>query len=276
MRVWVVDAFTDRPFAGNPAGVCLLETPLWPDEAWMRSVAGELNAETAFVYPLDGTSGREWALRWFTQSAESNVCGHATLAAAHVLHRIREGVGSFSFHSSFGILTAHAREDGAFMLDFPPAELSEVPPPDGLPEALGAQPGSAWRTGALGDLLVRLAEEDDVRELRPDPAAVVDVCRRESLRGIAVTAAARSQACGYDFVSRWFAPGNGGLEEDAVTGSAYTALAPYWSSHLGRDTLTGLQVSARTGVVHTELHGDRVLLTGTAVTTVEGVLHLPP
>jgi PhzF family phenazine biosynthesis protein len=276
MRVWIVDAFTDRPFAGNPAGVCLLETPVWPDEAWMRSVAGELNAETAFVYSLDGTTGSKWGLRWFTQWAESNVCGHATLATAHVLHRARELVGPLSFHSQFGVLAAHIREDGAITLDFPAAELIEVPLPDELPEALGAQPASTCWTGTLGDLLVRLGEEDEIGELRPSSAAAVELCRRESLRGIVVTAPAQDQDSGYDFVSRWFGPEHGALYEDAVTGSAYTALAPYWAPQLGRNTLTGLQASARTGLVHTELHGNRVSLTGSAVTTIEGVMHLSP
>jgi PhzF family phenazine biosynthesis protein len=273
--VWIVDAFTDRPFAGNPAGVCLLQKRSWPDEDWMQRVAAELNSETAFVYPPHGSVGEEWALRWFTPYSESNICGHATLAMAHVLYSLRPVLKVFSFHSPAGILGAHVSRRGATItLDFPVASLTQVSIPPGLAEALGTEPISALRTGRLGDLLVRLRDEDDVRALRPKPLLTAELCRREALRGIIVTAAAMTSDCGYNFVSRYFAPGDP-LVEDAVTGSAHTALAPYWSPLSGSDTLTGLQASIRSGLVHTELNGDRVLLIGSAVTVLQGFITLP-
>ena len=275
MQVWIVDAFSDRPFTGNPAGVCLLESSTWPGASWMRTVAGELNWETAFVRVLDEATGRVWGLRWFTPWAEANLCGHATLATAHVLHGARLLDGPFRFHSPAGLLVADALEDGCIRLDFPAAVVTEVALPRGLSEALGRQPVSAFRTGTLGDLLVTVEEDTDVLEARPNSGATVDLCRRESVRGVVITAPAQRSNCAYDFVSRYFAPGNGGLYEDAVTGSAHTALAPYWARQLGRKVLTGLQASARAGSVHTELHGDRVYLTGFAVTTMEGVMTCP-
>jgi predicted PhzF superfamily epimerase YddE/YHI9 len=270
MRVWIVDAFAEKPFAGNRAGVCLLNDSRWPDEEWMRQVADELNAETAFAYPLD-ESGSAWRLRWFTAEAESNICGHATLAITHVLHHEHPSIESFAFETGFGTFCGRAREDESIGLDFPAAPLTQVPVPQGLREAIRAQPLATYRTGDLGDLLVRIGDENEIRALRPDSVAIADLCRRESLRGIIVTAPARSSDCSYDFVSRFFS----GAWEDAVTGSAHTALAPYWAAELGASALTGLQASSRAGHVHVELHNDRVHLFGSAVTTVEGHLHTP-
>lgn len=266
----IIDAFTDEPFAGNPAGVCLLDAGAWPDEAWMRRVAVELSLETAFARPLPAGGQADWDLRWFTPAAESNVCGHATLATAHALCAGRTVPLTVRFASGFGLLVAHAHLDGAITLDFPVAHPAEVSAPGGLAQALGVEPDAFHQTGALGDLLVTLGDESAVRCLSPDFPALAEVTRRAGIRGIIVSAVAHGHG-GYDFVSRYFAPA-GGILEDPVTGSAHTALAPYWSQRLGRDELTGLQGADRTGLVHTAVRGDRVHLTGHAVTVLEGVL----
>jgi PhzF family phenazine biosynthesis protein len=271
MRIRIIDAFTDRPFAGNPAGVCLLDTGTWPDKEWMRLVAAELSHETAFARPLPDGAGADWALRWFTPAAESNVCGHATLATAHALHADRGTPLTVRFTSQFGTLIARTRADGTITLDFPAAFPAEAPAPGGLARALGATLGAAYSTGALGDLLVVAGSEAAVRGLQPDFTALADLTRRNGIRGVIVTAAAADRHGGYDFVSRYFAPA-GGIAEDPVTGSAHTALAPYWSHRTGRDSLTGLQVSDRTGLVHTAVRGNRVHLTGRAVTVLDGTL----
>jgi PhzF family phenazine biosynthesis protein len=272
MRIRIIDAFTDRPFAGNPAAVCLLDGDAWPDEGWMRRVAAEMNlSETAFAHPLPAGAGADWALRWFTPTVETNLCGHATLATAHALHGDGATDGTVRFGSRSGVLVAHAHQDGTITLDFPAAPAAEAPVPDGLADALGVTPEAAYGTGALGDLLVVLADEATVCVLTPDVAALAGLADRDGVRGFIVTAAASDPGRGYDFVSRFFAPAQG-IPEDPVTGSAHTALAPYWSARLGRDALTGLQASARTGLVRTAVHGDRVHLTGRAVTVLDGTL----
>jgi PhzF family phenazine biosynthesis protein len=271
-RIWIIDAFTDRQFAGNPAGVCLLDAGTWPDAEWMRQVAAELGHETAFARPLPDGADADWDLRWFTPAAESNVCGHATLATAHVLHTHRGVPSAVRFASNFGLLIASVHHEGSITLDFPAAFPTEAPAPDGLAQALGGEPHATYRTGALGDLLAAVGNEDTVPSLKPDFTALAGLTRRSGIRGIIVTAEAADQHSGYDFVSRYFAP-TGGIPEDPVTGSAHTALAPYWSRRLGRDSLTGLQASDRTGLVHTAVHGDRVHLTGRAVTVLDGALH---
>ena len=270
MRVLIIDAFTDQPFTGNPAGVCLLEAGAWPDEAWMRRVAGELSLETAFARPQSGGGQADWDLRWFTPAAESNVCGHATLATAHALCVGRTGPRMVRFASGFGLLIAHAGPEGAITLDFPVARPTEAPTPDGLARALGVEPDACYHTGALGDLLVTLGDESAVRCLSPDFPALVTLAHGTGIRGVIVTAVADGHRP-YDFVSRYFAPA-GGILEDPVTGSAHTALAPFWSQRLGRDDLTGFQGGKRTGLVRTAVAGDRVHLTGHAVTVLDGVL----
>ncbi|MFD5103009.1 PhzF family phenazine biosynthesis protein [Streptomyces albidochromogenes] len=276
MRIHVVDAFTDTPFAGNPAGVCLLPAGEWPDESWMGKVAAEMNhPETAFALPLPAEAEAEadWAIRWFTPLVEAELCGHATLATAHVLRTERGLVGRVRFSSRrHGILVADTAEEGAITLDFPAAPGAEVAVPTGLSEALGTEPVAALHAGSLGDLLTVLPDEATVRAVAPDLNAVAALTRREGLRGVIITAPAAEPAHAYDFVSRFFAPANG-IPEDPVTGSAHTVLAPYWAARLGRDTLTGLQASPRTGLVRTTLHGDRVHLTGNAVTVLDGTLY---
>ena len=277
MRIRIIDAFTDRAFAGNPAAVCLLDADTWPDENWMQQVAAEMNlAETAFCHPLPGAADADWALRWFTPAVEVDLCGHATLATAHAMHNDRGAPGSVRFSSRSGILIAHTHDDGTVRLDFPAALATEVTAPPGLAEALGSTPDAAYQTGALGDLLAVFPDEAAVRKLAPDFAAVARLARRiDAIRGVIATAQAADPDRGYDFVSRFFAPAQG-IPEDSVTGSAHTALAPYWSRRLGPNCLTGLQASARTGLVRTEVHGDRVHLTGQAVTIVDGTLTAPP
>jgi PhzF family phenazine biosynthesis protein len=276
MRIRIIDAFTDRPFAGNPAAVCLLTAGAWPDEAWMQQVAEEMHlSETAFARPLPDGANADWALRWFTPAVEANLCGHATLATAHALHADRGAPGTVRFSSRSGILTARTDHDGTITLDFPAADATEVTVPDHLTDALGVRPEATYGTGALGDLLTVLSDEATVRALTPDFAAVARLTRRDGIGGIIATAVASDPNGGYDFVSRFFAPADG-IPEDPVTGSAHTALAPYWSARLGRDDLTGLQASARTGLVRTVVHGDRVLLTGRAVTVLDGTLSFRP
>ena len=266
MRIRIVDAFAEKAFAGNPAGVLVLEGESFPAEDWMQAVATEVNlSETAFVHPLPAGGPADYALRWFTPGAEVALCGHATLATAHVLRH--PGVARFATRS--GVLTAAAAADGAYTLDFPTAPLTAVAIDPELAKALGGDVVSVHHTGpSTDDLLVELTSEAAVRELVPDLAAVA----RLSPRGIIITAPAASPDAGYDFVSRFFAPAVG-VPEDPVTGSAHTALTPFWSARFGgRTELVGYQASRRGGFVVVALRGDRTLLTGKAVTTVDGDL----
>ena len=268
MRIRIVDAFTDRPFSGNPAGVLLLDS--FPEDSWLQKVAAEVNlSETAFAHPLPAGGDADWALRWFTPTTEVDMCGHATLATAHVLHTTGTASGTVRFATRSGVLGATAAEDGTITLDFPTSSLTPVPVPDGLEKALGAEVVAVHDTAAhVGDLVVELRDEATVRSLTPDSAALVNL----ATRGIIATAAAENPDSSYDFVSRCFFPAVG-IAEDPVTGSAHTALAPYWSARFGRDELTGFQGGTRTGHVRTSLRGDRTLLTGHAVTVIEGDLH---
>ncbi|WP_432058623.1 PhzF family phenazine biosynthesis protein [Streptomyces sp. bgisy022] len=272
MRIHIVDAFTDRPFAGNPAGVLLLDGG-FPDDAWMQDVAREVNhAETAFAHPMSRGGEADWALRWFTPVTEVAMCGHATLATAHVLNTTGAHRGPVRFATRSGVLRADSAEDGSLTLDFPTAPLTAAAVPPGLDDALGAAVLSAFDTGPdVGDLLVEVADEETVHALRPDLPSLA----AHSTRGIIATARAADPARGYDFVSRCFFP-NVGIDEDPVTGSAHTALAPYWSERLGRTVLTGLQASSRSGRIRTEVRGARTLLHGHAVTVIAGDLVAEP
>jgi predicted PhzF superfamily epimerase YddE/YHI9 len=261
MRIRIVDAFTDRPFAGNPAGVVVLDS--YPADDWMQSVAAEVNlSETAFAHPLPPGGEGDFALRWFTPEVEVALCGHATLATAHVL--ARPGTVRFATRQS-GVLTATATGDGAYTRDFPDAPLSPLPPDPDLAGLLGAEIVSLHHTGPItDDYLVELVSERAVRELTPDLAGLGGF----SHRGIVVTAAGDGP---YDFVSRFFGVGVG-VPEDPVTGSAHTALTPFWSERLGRTEMLAYQASRRGGEVRVVLKGDRTLLTGHAVTVIEGEL----
>jgi predicted PhzF superfamily epimerase YddE/YHI9 len=256
-----VDAFTDRRFSGNPAAVCLL--PEARHDTWMQQVAREMNlSETAFLLPEnDG-----FRLRWFTPTVEVELCGHATLASAHVLwedgHLAPERPARF--HTLSGTLTAR-RLDGWIEMDFPATPATAADPPFALAEALGAEP--AWVGRNRFDLLVELASEAEVRELQPDPTQL----RRIPARGVIVTARADARGGEPHFVSRFFAPAVG-VDEDPVTGSAHCCLGPYWAERLGLPQVVGYQASARGGVVRVRPEGDRVALAGQAVTVLRGVL----
>jgi PhzF family phenazine biosynthesis protein len=229
------------------------------------------HSETAFARPSERADA-DWDLRWFTPVVEENLCGHATLATTHAM--VAEGLvgvgGKVRFSSRSGILVAAVEDDGWITLDFPIAELTEREAPDGLGAALGVVPEAVYATGKLRDLLVLLPDEEQVRGLRPDFDALTAITEREDLRGIVPTAPADATTR-YDFVSRFFSPGDG-LPEDPVTGSAHTALAPYWAKRLGKDDLVGYQASARGGLVRAVPSGDRVYLTGRAITVLEGDL----
>ncbi|MET9322719.1 PhzF family phenazine biosynthesis protein [Streptomyces sp. NPDC003038] len=273
MRIRIVDAFTDRPFQGNPAGVLLLDGGFPPD-AWLQQVAAEVNlSETAFAHPLPPGGDADWALRWFTPAAEVDMCGHATLATAHVLATSGLAPGPIRFTARCGVLKAETAEDGTITMDFPTSSLTPVDTPAAVEHALGGVPVlSAHDTSAhIGDLVIELADERTVRELNPDLAAL----RAFARRGVIVTAAAEDPSRGYDFVSRGFFPVFG-IDEDPVTGSAHTALAPFWAERLGRTELTGLQGGARQGLVRVTLAGDRTLLSGHAVTVLDGELLTAP
>lgn len=254
-----VDAFTDTPFTGNPAAVCILTGP--GDEHWMQAVAREMNlAETAFLHP----EGDGFRLRWFTPTVEVDLCGHATLAGAHVLWH--DGYlttrTEARFHTRSGQL--RARNAGEWIeLDFPaePAVATEAPAE--LARALGVELLSVGRNRM--DYLVELASEAEVRALRPDLRTLATL----PVRGIIVTA--RSDSPDFDFVSRFFGPA-AGVDEDPVTGSAHCALGPHWGSKLGSTGLVGYQASARGGVVRVRLVGDRAILGGQAVTVLAGEL----
>ncbi|WIM95603.1 PhzF family phenazine biosynthesis protein [Actinoplanes oblitus] len=269
MRIRIVDAFTDRPFAGNPAGVLILDA--FPADDWMQQVAAEVNlAETAFLHRLPAGGDADWALRWFTPVAEVALCGHATLASTHVLHHAGLAEGPARFATRSGVLTATVAGDGLITLDFPAAPLSAVDPDPALAAALGAEPLTSFWTGPnTDDVLAEVADEKTVRALTPDFTALA----RVTGRGVIVTARAEDPAAGYDFVSRFFAPAVG-VNEDPVTGSAHTALTPFWSERLGRTSLVGYQASRRGGLVRVTLRGDRVDLAGTAVTTIDGELQV--
>jgi len=258
-RITQVDAFTNTPFAGNPAAVCLLPVPR--DETWMQQIAQEMNlAETAFlVRREDGFS-----LRWFTPLAEVALCGHATLAGAHVLWE--EGqldpAAQARFHTASGLLTAKRAGDW-IELDFPATAAEPIDSPPGLAEALGATPCFVGKSSF--DYLVEVPSEADLRALVPDVTAL----RAQPVRGVIVTS--RTGATEFDFVSRFFAPAVG-IDEDPVTGSAHCTLGPYWQARLGKDELLAYQASRRGGVVRVSVRGDRVGLGGQAVTVLRGEL----
>lgn len=254
-----VDAFTDRRFTGNPAAVCIVSDDV--EEWWMQDLAREMNlSETAFLLPHEDG----YDLRWFTPTTEVDLCGHATLASAHVLWEDGHlGPGETArFHTRCGLLQADRRGEWIEM-DFPAEPAEPVDAPSRIVAALGVEP--RWIGRNQFDLLVELEDEKAVRALRPDMA----VLRSIPARGIIVTSPAVSDR--FDYVSRFFAP-RVGVDEDPVTGSAHCALAPFWSERMGRESLVGYQVSARGGIVRTRWRGDRVVLGGQAVTVMRGEL----
>ncbi len=260
-NVTVVDAFTDRPLEGNPAAVCVLDREHDPD--WMQGVAREMkHSETAFLLP--GEDG--YSLRWFTPKVEVDLCGHATLAAAHVLWESgRLGPEDPArFHTRSGLLTCR-RAGGMIEMNLPATPEQPCPQPEGISRALGAAPRYLGSNGF--DLLMEVENEDALRKLRPDFRRVAGLAPR----GVIVTARADSPEA--DFVSRFFAPA-AGVDEDPVTGSAHCTLGPYWAERLGKNELVGYQCSRRGGTVRVRVEGDRVVLIGTAVTVLRGDLFL--
>ena len=257
--IFQVDAFAAAPFTGNPAAVCLLENEA--KVGWMLSVAAEMNlSETAFITPHEDGFG----LRWFTPATEVDLCGHATLASAHVLWetgRLAEA-DTARFHTRSGLLTAKRTGDW-IELDFPATPAESIEPPPGLSDLLGSVPKFVGRSRF--DLLLELTDAEELRDLNPDFVGLSSL----PVRGLIVTA--KSDVPEFDFLSRFFAPA-AGINEDPVTGSAHCALAPFWAKRLGKDEMTAFQASPRGGVVKVKLVGDRVLLRGQAVTVLRGEL----
>jgi len=259
--IYQVDAFTDRAFAGNPAGVCLLQQPA--EEGWMQSVAAEINlSETAF--PVRRADG-DFDLRWFTPAVEVELCGHATLATSHVLFStgILEAHEVARYHTRSGLLEARL-VDGMIELDFPANPSEACDTPDGLLEALGLD-RAAYVGRSRFDLLVEAESAKVVRKLSPDSAALLGV----NVRGVIATAVSDNSE--FDFVSRFFCP-HVGVAEDPVTGSAHCTLTPYWSEKLDKKAMLAYQASQRGGVVRCTLAGDRVKLAGNAITVLQGEL----
>lgn len=268
-----VDVFAERPFAGNPAGVCVLQAPA--PEAWMRDVAREMNlSETAFLH----AEGDGWRLRWFTPRVEVELCGHATLAAAHVLWEtgVLSPEAGARFFTRSGVLTA-ARRGEWIEMDFPAKPVEPVVPPEGFLAALGLagdaavdRPGAALFVGrSQFDCLVEVESEAIVRRASPDFGRL----RQVPVRGTILTS--RAETAGFDFVSRFFAP-TVGIDEDPVTGSAHCALVPYWAAKFDRRAFVAYQASERGGVLRLALEGDRVRISGRAVTVLRGELLAPP
>ncbi|MEM8734458.1 MAG: PhzF family phenazine biosynthesis protein [Planctomycetota bacterium] len=258
-KVFVVDAFADRRFAGNQAAVCLLDSEA--PEDWLQEFAGEMNySETAYLVP----NGDAYNLRWFTPAYEVDLCGHATLASSHVLWN-ECGIDDEELHFETRSGRLKARRAGSsIQLDFPVTQVNEMALGDELLECLNLPIAPAFTGRTPFDAFVALEDERQVRELAPDFArlAIVDT------RGVIVTAPSEGE---HDFISRFFAP-SAGINEDPVTGSAHCSLATYWAPKLGRNKLQGYQASQRGGVVGVELVGDRVCLSGEAITIVRGEL----
>jgi PhzF family phenazine biosynthesis protein len=257
-----VDAFTDSPFGGNPAAVCIL--PAVRDAGWMQHVAREMNlSETAFLAPPQ-EGGEGYELRWFTPAHEVDLCGHATLASAHVLWETGQlaAAATARFHTRSGLLTA-ARKGEWIELDFPATPDKPIDAPAGLAEALGVHP--LYVGQSLFDFLVELPDEAAVRGVRPDFSRL----RALATRGVMITSAADEP--GVDFVSRYFAPAFG-IDEDPATGSTHCCLGPFWSRRLNKPGFVARQLSERGGMLKVAVDGDRVRLGGQAVTVLRGEL----
>ena len=255
-----VDAFTQTPFAGNSAAVCILDKPR--DETWLQQVASEMNlAATAFLYPQEDG----YSLRWFSAKVELELCGHGTLASAHTLWEqgYLANDAQARFYTRGGFLTA--KQDGEWIeLNFPAKPEVAAEPLTVLKESLGVTPHYVGKSQL--DYLVELESEEIVRSIQPDFGQLATL----PARGIIITAAANAGS-EYDFVSRFFCP-SVGINEDPVTGSAHCALSPFWSKRLGRAQLTGYQASERGGIVRVQFDGDRVHLGGQAITVLRGQL----
>jgi len=250
MQYYIVDAFSETPFSGNPAGVCILDEPL--SEALMQRIAAENNlAETAFVVPREDG---DYDLRWFTPVTEIDLCGHATLASAFLLHEIlNTNKPIYRFRTQSGPLAVTPRENNLYEMDFPAWPLKPIEVTQQMRQALGCD---ILEAHLARDLILLLGSEAAVQHLRPDLAAVAAL---PEAFGVAVTA--RGTSC--DFVSRFFAPGEG-IPEDHVTGSLHCMLIPFWASRLGKDALTARQLSPRGGTLYCQNCGGRVKMAGRA------------
>ncbi len=261
LPITIVDAFTDRPFSGNPAGVVLLEEAA--PEAWMQAVAAEVNlAETAFLVPRDDG---DHDLRWFTPTVEVDLCGHATLASAHVLG------GSNRFHTRSGLLICEAPGDGTITLDLP-ATLVDPAGPAGWDEVFSLAPGrvvAVWKGG--GWAVVEVQTAADVEAAVPDRAALLAF----GGHAILVADTTADAAIAFDSVCRTFVPA-AGIDEDPVTGAAHCVIAPWLAARTNRTAFLGRQASTRGGTIGMDLRGDRVILSGNAVTVSEGSLLVDP
>ncbi len=256
LAIYQIDAFTNQVFTGNPAAVCPLET--WLDDAVLQSIAAENNlSETAFFVQ----QGDHYAIRWFTPTVEVDLCGHATLAAAFVLfEHLAYSKENIIFTSRSGKLRVRQCESGKLKLDFPKQSAVPCAVPQLIMQAFGDSIKTCLKAE---DYVVVLHDEAAVRAANPDMALL----RQLDLRGVIITATAKE----YDFVSRFFAP-NWGIDEDPVTGSSFTQLAPYWSDILGKQKLVAKQVSQRGGEVWCEIAGDRVYISGQAITYLKGMI----
>ncbi len=265
-ELFQVDAFADKQFSGNPAAVVPLEK--WLTDDIMQSVAAENNlSETAFFVP----EANHFRLRWFTPKIEVDLCGHATLASAHVLFKhYHYPLDRVHFRTLSGELTVTKLDNDLLAMDFPARRGSQIPVPDDLTGALGVRPLMALDTKPILLIFDRMAT---VAALRPDFARLRVFCESRDKVGIAVTAEADAD-CHYDFVSRLFAPAKG-IDEDPVTGAAHTALVPFWSERLGKTDLVARQISSRGGTLWCTLMGDRVVLRGHCHDYLRGVIKLP-
>lgn len=257
MKIYQVDAFTETPFKGNPAAVCILEK--YPTEKWMQNVASEMNlAETAFLVPIN----QGYNLRWFTPNSEVDLCGHATLASAQILWEkgYLEQTQEANFYTKSGLLSAKM-EESWIQLNFPATPEETTNAPEELIEALNIEPIYIGKN--VFDYLIEVENEEIIKNIKPDFTKLM----RVSTRGVIVTA----KSTEYDFISRFFAP-EVGIFEDPVTGSAHCCLGPYWKKKLGKDCFHAYQASERGGVLKIEMAGERVLISGKAVTVLEGNL----
>lgn len=263
--LYQVDAFTSRAFGGNPAAVCLLES--YPDNATLQAIATENNlSETAFLVPMEGEA--DYRLRWFTPGVEVALCGHATLAAAHVVFtHMRPELDAVRFKTLSGILTV-TRTGDKMTMDFPSLHPYAYPTPDGIGAAMGAEPVKVYKSNrADRDLLLVYPDEATIAALTPD----LEALKAFAPFGFIATAPGDGDV---DFVSRGFFP-NHGIAEDPVTGSAHCVSAPYWARELDKPELYARQISARGGDLWIEVKGDRVLISGQAVEIIRGTLMLP-
>lgn len=260
IKIFQIDAFAERPFTGNPAAVCPLEA--WLSDESMQNIARENNlSETAFFVP----EGEGFHIRWFTPAAEVALCGHATLAAAWcIFYELGYDKESINFQSESGPLMVERQKD-LIVLDFPADPPAPCAPPEALVEAFGLRPVECLKAM---DYMAVFEDEHRVRDAKPN----LEALKKLALRGVIITAPS-DKGEKYDFVSRFFAPGYG-IDEDPVTGSAYTQLAPYWAKKTGRKKFTSRQLSERGGSVITELRGERVLIAGSAVKYMAGTIEV--